>query len=30
MAGDTANCYAFRFVDGKGADGQAILSDPAP
>ena len=25
---DTENCYAFRFVDGKVADGQVFLSDP--
>jgi uncharacterized protein len=25
---DTENCYAFRFVDGKLADGQVFLSDP--
>ena len=25
---DTENCYAFRFVDGKVADGQVYLSDP--
>jgi uncharacterized protein (DUF1330 family)/ketosteroid isomerase-like protein len=26
---DTENCYAFRFVGGKVADGQVFLSDPA-
>lgn len=26
---DTENCYAFRFVEGKVADGQVFLSDPA-
>ena len=25
---DTENCYAFRFVDGKVAEGQVFLSDP--
>jgi ketosteroid isomerase-like protein len=25
---DTENCYAFRFRDGKVADGQVFLSDP--
>ncbi len=25
---DTENCYAFRFVDGKLADGTVFLSDP--
>jgi hypothetical protein len=25
---DTENCYAFRFVDDKVADGQVFLSDP--
>jgi hypothetical protein len=25
---DTENCYAFRFLDGKVADGQVLLSDP--
>lgn len=25
---DTENCYAFRFVDGKLAEGQVFLSDP--
>ena len=25
---DTENCYAFRFVNGKVADGQVFLSDP--
>ena len=25
---DTENCYAFRFVDGKVADGQVFLSEP--
>jgi ketosteroid isomerase-like protein len=25
---DTENCYAFRFIDGKVADGQVFLSDP--
>ena len=25
---DTENCYAFRFRDGKLADGQVFLSDP--
>ena len=25
---DTENCYAFRFLDGKVADGQVFLSDP--
>jgi hypothetical protein len=25
---DTENCYAFRFVEGKVADGQVFLSDP--
>jgi len=25
---DTENCYAFRFVDGRVADGQVFLSDP--
>ena len=25
---DTENCYAFRFVDGKLADGRVFLSDP--
>ena len=25
---DTENCYAFRFLDGKVADGQVYLSDP--
>jgi len=25
---DTENCYAFRFTDGKLADGQVFLSDP--
>ena len=25
---DTENCYAFRFVDGKVADGRVFLSDP--
>jgi ketosteroid isomerase-like protein len=25
---DTENCYAFRFVSGKVADGQVFLSDP--
>ncbi len=25
---NTENCYAFRFVDGKLADGQVFLSDP--
>lgn len=24
----TENCYAFRFVDGKVAEGQVFLSDP--
>lgn len=26
---NTENCYAFRFVEGKVADGQVFLSDPA-
>ena len=26
---DTENCYAFRFLDGKVADGQVFLSDPS-
>jgi hypothetical protein len=26
---DTENCYAFRFVEGKVADGQVFLADPA-
>jgi ketosteroid isomerase-like protein len=25
---DTENCYAFRFVNGKVAEGQVFLSDP--
>ena len=25
---DTENCYAFRFLDGKVADGQVFLSEP--
>lgn len=25
---DTENCYAFRFVDGRVADGQVFLSEP--
>lgn len=25
---DTENCYAFRFVEGKVADGQVFLSEP--
>jgi ketosteroid isomerase-like protein len=25
---DTENCYAFRFVNGKVADGQVFLSEP--
>ena len=25
---DTENCYAFRFVDGKVAEGQVFVSDP--
>jgi ketosteroid isomerase-like protein len=25
---DTENCYAFRFVDGKLADGTVFVSDP--
>jgi ketosteroid isomerase-like protein len=25
---DTENCYAFRFLDGKVAEGQVFLSDP--
>jgi ketosteroid isomerase-like protein len=25
---DTENCYAFRFVGGKVADGQVFVSDP--
>ena len=25
---DTENCYAFRFVDGKVADGQVLPLDP--
>jgi len=25
---DTENCYAFRFVDGKVADGQVFVSEP--
>ena len=25
---NTENCYAFRFVDGKVADGQVFLSEP--
>ena len=25
---NTENCYAFRFLDGKVADGQVFLSDP--
>jgi ketosteroid isomerase-like protein len=25
---DTENCYAFRFVDGKLAEGTVFVSDP--
>ena len=25
---DTENCYAFRFLDGRVADGQVFLSEP--
>ena len=25
---DTENCYAFRFLDGKVADGLVFLSEP--